>query len=61
MICEDCVDRQDCRIRPMIGKHAKECRSYFPDWTADRSPRAPMTPEDRRRPMQTRSEEEAEA
>lgn len=61
MICEDCVDRQGCRIRPMIGKHAKECRSYFPDWTADRSPRAPMTPEDRQRPMQTRSEEEAEA
>lgn len=54
MICDTCIDRDDCRIRRSRGKHDEECKSYFPDWTIDRSPKAPGTPEDRRRPMETR-------
>lgn len=54
VICDDCIDREGCTIRKLIGRHAKECKSYFPDWTADRTPQKPETPEDRKRPMQTR-------
>lgn len=57
MICEDCALRDDCLERERIGRHAASCEVFYPDLSADRSPRAPMTPEDRRRPMQTRSEE----
>ena len=54
MICDECIDREECRTRKFLGKHMNECKSFFPDWTVDRSPKAPMTPEDRRRPMETR-------
>ena len=62
MICDRCIDRDDCRIRVFRGKHIRECKSFFPDLlagpeeaeTEDRSPRAPMTPENRARPIQTR-------
>ena len=60
MICERCALREDCLERERIGRHAASCEGFYPDLSADRSPRAPMTPEARRRPMQTRSEEEAE-
>ena len=58
MICERCIDREDCRIRKLMGKHVDSCKRFFPDLSAepeaDRSPRMPMTPEDRSRPIQTR-------
>ena len=59
MICEKCIDREDCRIRPMMGKHSEECKSFFPDLLAeveneDRTPSRIRTPEDRRKPIQTR-------
>ena len=58
MICERCIDREDCKIRVLMGKHVDSCKRFFPDLNAepdtDRSPRAPMTPEDRQRPIQTR-------
>ena len=58
MICEKCIDREDCRIRTLMGKHVDSCKQVFPDLNADpeadRSPRMPMTPEDRARPIQTR-------
>ena len=54
MICDECIDREECRTRKFLGKHMNECKSFFTDWTVDRSPKAPMTPEDRRRPMETR-------
>ena len=58
MICEKCIDREDCRIRTLMGKHVDSCKQFFPDLNADpeadRSPRMPMTPEDRARPIQTR-------
>lgn len=60
MICEQCALREDCRERETIGRHAASCEGFFPELSADRSPRAPMTPEAGRRPIQTRSEEEAD-
>ena len=58
MICDECIDCEECRTRKFLGKHMSECKSFFPDWTIDRtidrSPKAPMTPESRRRPMETR-------
>lgn len=58
MICEKCIDREDCRIRTLMGKHVDSCKQFFPDLNADpeadRSPRIPMTPEDRARPIQIR-------
>ena len=58
MICDKCIDREDCRIRTLMGKHVDSCKQFFPDLNADpeadRSPRMPMTPEDRARPIQTR-------
>ena len=58
MICDKCIDREDCGIRTLMGKHVDSCKQFFPDLNAepeaDRSPRMPMTPEDRARPIQTR-------
>ena len=58
MICDKCIDREDCRIRTLMGKHVDSCKQFFPDLNAepeaDRSPRLPMTPEGRARPIQTR-------
>lgn len=58
MICEKCIDREDCKIRVLMGKHVDSCKRFFPDLNAepeaDRSPRTPITPEQRQRPIQTR-------
>ena len=58
MICDKCIDREDCRIRTLMGKHVDSCKQFFPDLLADpeadRSPRMPMAPEDRAKPIQTR-------
>ena len=58
MICDKCIDREDCRIRTLMGNTSTAASSFFPDLLADpeadRSPRMPMTPEDRARPIQKR-------
>ena len=51
MICDTCIDRDDCRIRRSRGKHDEECKSYFPDWTIDRRAEGPVN---RSRPAQTK-------
>ena len=59
MICDKCIDRDDCKIRVLMGKHLNSCKRFFPDLNAeaeneDRTPARIRTPEDRRQPMQKR-------
>ena len=35
MICDKCIDREDCRIRTLMGKHVDSCKQFFPDLNAD--------------------------
>ena len=56
MICDNCYDREDCKLREERGHHVEKCAYYFPDLgSADcRNPNPLATPEDRRKPMARR-------